>query len=262
MNGEILSHNVAREAILEKIVFECLRTAKLQVQPPVQAGELIFIKMCRLPIVNMRSAGLEVRGVLSRLDKKIKVKVSASDEDLYWKNNDVTETSKLNKAEQQLMLALAGHLESIRREGGDALHTKLREFLKEKEVGRAPQFWGQQHIQVMMAKAVCRAIAERRPLWLSRLHVTRRWTPWLGIFIPNDPIDVSAATSFAAESDHEFKDRGAKLARKNARVTSLEVRFDPNSNQIVPDKWMNGLCFFNQKDHPGSFVIPWPKWMQ
>lgn len=266
MNGEILRHDVEREAIMEQTVFECLRTAKLLVQPPVQAGELIFIKMCRLPTVNMRSAGLEVRGVLSRLDKKIKISVSASDQDRYWKNNDVTETSTLNEAEKRLLLALARHLESIRQEGGDALHTKLREFLKEKEAGRVPQFWSQQHVQVMMAKAVCRAIAERRPLWLSRLHVpTRTWTPWLGIFIPNDPFDVSAAISFAftaAETDHEFKDRDAKLARKNARVTSLEVRFDPNHNQIVPKKWMNGLWFFNNKHHPRSLVIPWPKWMQ
>ncbi|KAH8648141.1 hypothetical protein BGZ60DRAFT_423203 [Tricladium varicosporioides] len=266
MNGEILRHDVEHEAVLEQTVFECLRIAKLQVQPPVQARELIFIKMCRLPIVKMRSAGLEVRGVLSRLDKKIKVRVSALDQDLYWKKNDVTETSTLNEAEKRLLLALAGHLESIRREGGDALHTKLREFLKEKEAGRAPQFWSQQHIQVMMAKAVCRAIAECRPLWLSRPHdPTRTWTPWLGIFVPDDPFDFSAAISFAftaAETDHEFKDRGAKLARKNARVTSLEVRFDPNPNQIVPKKWINGFWFFNNKSHPRNFVIPWPKWMQ
>ncbi|KAL5316276.1 hypothetical protein ACEPPN_015321 [Leptodophora sp. 'Broadleaf-Isolate-01'] len=266
MNGEILRHDVEREAVLEQTVFECLRTAKLQVQPPVQAGELILIKMCRLPTVKMRSAGLEVRGVLSRLDKKIKVGVSALDQDLYWENNDVTETSTLNEAEKRLLLALAGHLESIRREGGDALHVKLREFLKEKEARRAPQFWSQQHIQVMMAKAVCRAIAERRPLWLSRPHdPTRTWTPWLGIFVPDDPFDASVAISFAftaAVTDHELKDRGAKLARKNARVTSLEVRFDPNPNQIVPKKWINGLWFFNNKHHPRSFVVPWPKWMQ
>ncbi|KAF7555306.1 hypothetical protein G7Z17_g2326 [Cylindrodendrum hubeiense] len=265
MNGEIIRHDVQPEAIVQQTVLEFLRTAKLQIQPPLQAAELIFIKMCRLPTVSISSAGLMVRGVLSRLDKRIKVKISASDEDLYWKNNDATETNVLNVGEKRLLRVLEGHLKSIYQEGGRALHTKLDEFLDVKKNERAPQFWSQQHIQVMMAKGVCRAIAEHKPLWLSRLHVPRKWTPWLGIFVPDDSLDVAVPISFvftATQTDNEFKDRGAKLARKNSRVTSLQVRFAPGTQQIVPRKWMNGLWFFNNKDHPSSLTIPWPRWMQ
>ncbi|KAH7118635.1 hypothetical protein B0J13DRAFT_569469 [Dactylonectria estremocensis] len=264
MNGEIFRQDVQPETITQQNVLECLRTAKLRVIPPLQAAELIFIKMSRLPTVTMSDMGLTVRGALSRLDKRIKVKISTTDEEFYWKSNDDTQTNTLSEGEQRLLVALEGHLKSIYQEGGRALHSKLREFLNDKRASQAPQFWSQQHIQVMMAKAVCRAIAERRPLWLSRLHVPKKWTPWLGIFIPDDPLNESAAISFAftaMQTDHEFKDRGAKLARKNTRVTSLQVRFNPGPQQILPRKWMNGLSFFNNKDHPSDLTIPWPRWM-
>ncbi|KAI0529777.1 hypothetical protein GGR58DRAFT_495687 [Xylaria digitata] len=268
LNGEILRHDIPQDLVLNETVFGCLSRAKLVIQPPVPAGEMIFIKTCRLPAVSMKPEGLMIRGVLSRLDKKIKVKVSPSDRDLYWEANDDTLTTTLTDAERRLLMALIACLKPMK-EGGSALHTKLREFIDEqaanKKAGRSAQYWSAQHISVMMAKAICRAIAEGRVLWLSRLHVPRKWTPWLGIFIPDDPFDVSGVTSFAftaRETEHEWKDRGAKLARKNAWVTSLEVRFDPNTEQIVPKRWMNGLNFFNNREHPKSLVMPWPKWLR
>ncbi|KAI0448670.1 hypothetical protein F5B21DRAFT_97416 [Xylaria acuta] len=266
INGEILRHDIPPDTVLSQTVFKCLRIAKLVIQPPVPAGELIFIKMCRLPAVTMKPEGLMVRGVLSRLDKKIKVKVAPLDRELYWKTNDATLTTTLNDAEMRLLRALIACLRTMR-EGGDALHTKLKEFLDMQAAGKAAggsvQYWSLPHISVMMAKAICRAIAEGRVLWLSRLHVPRRWTPWLGIFIPDDPFDVSGVISFAftaRETENELKDRGAKLARRNAWVSSLEVRF--GGEQILPKRWMNGLNFFNNKEHPRSLLIPWPKWLQ
>jgi hypothetical protein len=268
INGEILRHDIPQNTILNQTVFECLSTAKLVIQPPVPAGELIFIKMCRLPAVSMKPEGLMTRGVLSRLDKKIKVKVPPSDLDLYWKTINVIQMNTLNDAERLLLRALIAYLKTIK-EGGDALHTKLKEFLKEQDAqmaaGRSAQFWSLPHISVMMAKAICRAIAEGRVLWLSRLHVPGKWTPWLGIFIPDDPLDVSRVVSFAftaRETKPEFKDRGAKLARKNAWVTSLEVRIGPTSDQITPKRWMNGINFFNNKEHIRNLLMPWPKWLQ
>lgn len=264
-NGEILCHDVQREVILKQTVFECLRTAKLRIRAPWPAAELIFIKMCRLPTLRMSSEGLVVRGVLSRLDKKIRVSVSTEDRDSYWKDDDVAEMTTINGAEKRLLLALVNHLKRIYHPGGKALYTKLADYLDEKKTGRIPQYWSHQHIQVMMVKAVCRAIAEEKPLWLSRLHERRPWAPWLGIFIVDDPSDLSEAVSFAftaLETDHEFKDRGAKLARKNVKITSLEVRFSPSTRQIIPKRWMNGVWFFNNKDQPTELTIPWPKWMQ
>ncbi|TRX93679.1 hypothetical protein FHL15_005355 [Xylaria flabelliformis] len=267
LNGEILRHDISPNYILGQTVFKCLRIAKLTIQPPVPAGELIFIKMCRLPAVTITPEGIMVRGVLSRLDKKIKVKVSLSDRELYWKTNDATTTNSLNDAEMRLLRALIAYLKTMR-EGGDALHTKLKEFLDaqaaERAAGRSAQYWSLPHISVMMAKAICRAIAEGRVLWLSRLHVPRKWTPWLGIFIPDDPFDISGVVSFAftaREVENELKDRGAKLARRNAWVTSLEVRL-PASERIMPKRWMNGLNFFNNKEHIRSLLMPWPKWLQ
>ncbi|TGJ83105.1 hypothetical protein E0Z10_g5660 [Xylaria hypoxylon] len=265
LNGELLSHDVPQDVVLGETVFGCLSRVKLVIQPPVPAGELIFIKACRLPAVSMKPEGLMVRGVLSRLDKKIKVKVSTSDQDLYWKTNDVTLTISLTDAERRLLMALVARLKTMR-EGGDVLHIKLKEFVDtqaaNKAASRSVQFWSLAHISVMMAKAICRAIAEGRVLWLSRLHVPGKWTPWLGIFIPDDPFDMSRIISFvftARESENELKDRGAKLARKNAWVTSLEVRF---TGQIIPKRWINGLDFFNYQYHPKSLIMPWPKWLQ
>ncbi|KAI0522307.1 hypothetical protein F5B22DRAFT_470460 [Xylaria bambusicola] len=267
VNGEILRHDIPRDAVLNQTIFQVLSRVKLVIQPPVPAGELIFIKMCRLPAINMKPEGLMVKGVLSRLDKKMKVKVLESDRDLYWKTNDTTLTSTLTDAEIRLLKALIADLKRMK-EGGDALHTKLKEFLyekaAEKKAGRSAQYWSLLHISVMMAKAICRAIAEGRVLWLSRRHVPGRWTPWLGIFIPDDPFDVSGVISYAftaRETDNELRDRGATLARRNAWVTSLEVGFDPATKQIMPKRWMNGINFFNNRDHPDNFLMPWPKWM-
>jgi hypothetical protein len=264
LNGEILRHDIPQQDILGKNVFECLQSLKLKVEPPMPAGELIFIKMCRLPTVTLTSDGIKVRGVLSRLDKKIIVSISDSERDAYWKGRVVSEMMTLNESEKRLLHVLKAHLQKIRQDGGDALHSTLQDFLAQADSRRVPQYWSQQHIQVLMAKALCQAIAERRILWLSRLHIARTWTPWLGIFIPSTPCEMSKAISFAftaTETDHEFKDRGAKLARKNLRVTSLEVRIDPRTRRFVPKSWMNGLCFFN-KDHPTDWVIPWPAWAQ
>ena len=272
MNGEILRHDVQRDFILRQTVFECLHIVKLPINPPVPVGELIFIKMCRFPAVTMSASGLMVRGVLSRLDKKIKVKVPPSDQDLYWKTDQVTLMGTLNEAESHLLRLLAKYLHNLQRiygQGGDALHTKLTEFLNEQEAekstGKTPQHWSLHHVQVMMAKAVCRAIAEGRELWLSRLHIPRKWTPWLGIFVPDDSFNIPGVVSFAftaRETDHELRDRGATLARKNAWITSLEVRFDHAAEHIRPKKWMNGLHFFNNQEHMRSLTIPWPQWMQ
>lgn len=262
INGARLRHDTLREVILRRNVVECIRTAKLDARPPVQAGEMIFIKSCRFPAVSMTDAGFVVRGVLSRLDKKIEVKISASDRDLYWKPNDATETKTLNEAEKRLHQVLAEHLSNIHHEGGKALRGILRQFWDSKQASGAAQHWSLQHIRVMMAKSVCRAIAELRLLWMARVHVPRRWTPWLGMFVPDNP-DDSAAISFAftsAETDHEYKDRGTKLAKKNGKVASLEVRFAPGTQQIMPKKWMNGLWFFKTAHQKKKkLVIPWPK---
>jgi hypothetical protein len=264
MNGEILRHDTPRQAVLRQTVLECLRTEKLHVHPPMPAGELIFIKNCRLSSVKMTTGGIMTRGVLSRLDKRIKVKLSPSEQNLYLSNNDVKDIKTLNEAERRLLQALARHLESIRVQGGDAFPKLLRKFSAEEGTDHATQYWSSQHIKIMMAKCVCRAIAELRPLWLARVHIQGSWTPYLGVFVPDDPF-MDSATAFAFTSlgsDNEYKNSGVKLARKNNRLASLEVGFAPDTLQIVPKRWMNGLWFFNNKDHPKDFVIPWPSWMQ
>ncbi|KAI0395625.1 hypothetical protein F5Y17DRAFT_456864 [Xylariaceae sp. FL0594] len=275
MNGEILRHDIPQDVIMNDTVIKLLSRVKLVIQPPVPAGELIFIKMCRLPAVTMRPEGLMIKGVLSRLDKKIKVKISERDREDYWRTNEAALTTNVTEAETRLLGALIATLKPMR-EGGAALHTKLKEFLDEqaaeRKAGRSAQYWSLPHISVMMAKAVCRAMAEGRVLWLSRLHVLLppgrgrpRWTPWLGVFIPDDPVDVSDVVSYAftaRETDNELKDRGAKLARRNAWVTSLEVRFSAANGQIVPKRWLNGINFYNNKEHRTDVVMPWPRWMR
>lgn len=273
MNGEIVRHDVRPDEMLGQSVMQCLGTAKLPIRSPVRVGELIFIKMCRLPAFAMTADGFRVRGVLSRLDKKIKVKVSIPDQEAYWKaSRSESVTNRLNTAEERLLLVLAAHLRSIRTEGGDALHTVLTTFVEKKTYepspGRPPQYWSHKHAEVLMAKGVCRAMAEGRPLWLSRLHGVRPWAPWLGVFVIEDaalelagPNVISFAFT-ASQSDHEFTDRGAKLSRKNTRITSLEVRYDPATGRIWPRRWLNGLCFYNSRNHPRELVIPWPAWMQ
>ncbi|KAI0436131.1 hypothetical protein F4803DRAFT_543306 [Xylaria telfairii] len=168
--------------------------------------------MCRLPAGSLKPEGLKVKGVLSRLDKKIKVKIPISDREFYWKTNNVTPTAALNNAKMRLIRALIACLRTMR-EGGGALHTKVKEFLDaqaaDKAMGRSAQDWSMPHISVMMAKAIYREIAEGGVLWLSRLHVPRKWTPWLSIFILDD---LSEAVSFAfipRQSESELKDRGA-----------------------------------------------------
>lgn len=264
MNGEILRHDVEREDITHQTVFECLQTAKLHIEPPIQAGALIFIKACRLPTIKMLTAGLAVKGVLSRLDKRVKLPVSPALRALYHQTYEPNNTKSLNDAERSLLHALAKHLEGLRSQGGDALHGLLRDYIDRRGANGEAQYWQVQHMQLLMAKAVCRALAEGRPLWMARVHSPGTWTPWLGLFVPHDELEFPGRVGFAftaAETDHEFKDRGAKLARKNTRVSSLEVDLLPGGGHIVPKKWLNGLWFFNNTYHQRDLVIPWPKWM-
>lgn len=209
------------------------------------------------------------------MDRKVRVAVEGGDREAYWESVGVAggglATTGLTAAEERLLLVLAGYLKSARVDGGDALHTLLRTFVEkrtyEQEEGRPPQYWSYKHIEVLMAKGVCRAMAEGRPLWLSRLHGVKGFTPWLGVFLVDDEMELvrPGVISFAFttwQTDHEFTDRGAKLSRKNTRVTSLEVRYDPRTQRIWPRKWLNGLSFYNNKSHPRELVIPWPSWMQ
>lgn len=264
MNGEIVRHDVQREDILRQTVFECLQTAKLHIEPPILAGALIFIKACRLPSVKMVAAGLEVRGVLSRLDKRIRVNVPAPLRQHYLDTLDPNNMKTLSDAEKSLLLTFARHLEGMRSQGGDALHGLLKDYTESRGANGEAQYWQMQHMQLMMAKSVCRSLAEGKPLWMARVHSPGTWTPWLGVFVPHDDADFVPGVSFiftASETDHEFKDRGAKLARKNTRVVSLEVSYVSAGRQIIPKRWLNGLSFFNNTYHQRDLVIPWPKWM-
>jgi hypothetical protein len=260
MNGEILRHDTVGQDILEKNIFKCLHTEKLHVHPPIQSSELIFIKYCRLNSLKMTSNGIITRGVLSRVEKSIKVKLSASEQDLYWESQNPKEITLLTRAEVGILLALARYLMNER-------HTRLaghvKKFSEMNNSGTVSQFWCSEHMNIIMAKYICKAIAEHRPLWLACAHVPEKWTPCLGIFVPETPqddlTDIFAFTSL--ESDNERRARGAKLARKNARFASLEVGFEP-AVQIVPKRWMNGLSFFNSKDHVNNWMIPWPIWLE
>lgn len=141
----------------------------------------------------------------------------------------------------------------------------LRTFIKEKSGSFTPQYWSMQHLKLMMAKSVCRALAEDRPLLLTRLFKPNAaWTPFLGVFAPEDPDSFNNSTfAFTCiTTDHEFKDRGAKLARKNTRLVSLEVVVSPNKLYMTPKRWINGLWFFNNGDHQREITIPWPEWMK
>lgn len=263
MNGEIIRHDVPREEILGQTVYGCLQMAKLHIEPPILAGALIFIKACRLPSVKMVTGGMEVRGVLSRLDKRIKVHIPAAMRQHYLDTVNPNNMKMIEDAEKSLMHTLARHLQGIRSQGGDALHKLLREFADSRSADGESQYWQMQHMQVVMAKAVCRSLAEGKPLWMARLHSPGTWTPWLGVFVPDDDANFVPGVSFvftAAETDHEFTDRGAKLARKNTRIASLEVSYMPAGKQIVPKRWLNGLWFFNNTYHQRDLVIPWPKW--
>lgn len=264
MNGEIVRHDVAKEDVLRHTVFECLRIAKLHIEPPILAGALIFIKACRLPPVKMTTAGLEVKGVLARLDKRVTTPIPEPLRQHYLDTVDANNMRSLHDAEKSLLQTLARHLETLRRQGGDALHGLLRDYAESRSANGEAQYWQMLHMQLMMAKAVCRRLAEGKPLWMARVHSPGTWTPWLGVFVPDDDAAFAPGVSFvftATETDHEFKDRGAKLARKNTRVASLEVSFASAGRQIVPKRWLNGLWFFNAY-HQRDLVIPWPRWMQ
>jgi hypothetical protein len=273
MNGEIIRHDVSKEHILRQTVFECLQTVKLRIESPTQKQSLIFIKGCRLPSVKMVTAGLEVRGVLSRLDKRIKVDISHALRQHYLDTFDPENIKTLNNAEKSLIYTLARYLESVRRQGGDALHGLLREFVDGRSANGEAQFWQIEHMRLMMAKAVCRALAEGKPLWMARLHNPGYWTPWLGVFVPHDERTFVPGLSFAftaTESDNEFiqrdsgksiRDGEMKMRRKNMRLSSFEVSFTSAGRRIVPKRWLNGLWFFNNTYHQRDLVVPWPSWM-
>ena len=264
LNGEILRHGIAIKEVIGKSFFDCLQREMLPVEPPVESSELIFIKYARYSRPRLSMNGMIVWGVLSRADRKFFVRVSDAAKEEYWQTYDPKDTAQLNNVEISLLTALAKYLLS---HNITALSHLITMFLDDQLSGQTgyQQYWSAKHYKIMMAKSVCRAMAQGRPLIMARPFQHDKWHPYAGVFVPHDPDnDVVATYGFTSvEPDHEFKD-GDILARKNWRWTSLEVAHNPDPTsrtKITPIRWMNGLCFFNEM-YRRDWFVPWPEWMR
>ena len=279
INGEILRHDSPVQEVLNKAIFKCLRHETLRVYPPIQRNELMFTRHCRLPSVKLRRRGIVTWGNILRLTVKLRVGITSGTKREYWKNNDEMDIYRLNDAEMAILWALIRHLEA---DNHLALARFLTEFAEARSSIDRSRGWGLSHIQLMMAKYICRKIAEGRDLWLARVD-SDEWKPYVAIFVPETALDdkspiyafVSSGydreskyngTSFgsasgASSSFDSTTSEGTTTGRPNATISLLRVLFEPYGSQIVPQEWMNGLWISKRSDAM-SLTIPWPTWMQ
>lgn len=256
MNGEILRFG-SSEDILGKNIFDCLRGERLHVEPPISTRELVLIKNCRLILKKMTTEGLVVRGAVSEVQTWVQVEVSDDEVNQYWERDNPESFDRLNAGERRLLHTLARQL----KDGHKGLANLIEQFLSTVGTGKGLRHWSREHIQLIMSKAVCRAMARRQRLWLARpLHMHACF----GIIV-RDGLDEELVPTFTFTSlgETEYMDRGSKLARRSTKVASLEVeRPLDEKDQIVPKKWINGLFFYPHQNIQMHWTIPWPGWMQ
>ena len=114
----------------------------------------------------------------------------------------------------------------------------------------------------MMAISVVRAIQGGKQLQLGSVYCGEEYSPYTAIFVRDgaDPTDNEcfAFTSWACAKEVT---KGNFLESSCSKYASLEVDYHHSmveSPSIVPQRWINGLCFFSNTD-ANPVTVPWPK---
>jgi len=176
LNGEILRHDLIVGKHLDGNIFEFLKHNTLDIEPPLEAKELTFIKHCRFPNVELLQAGIRTKGIIWKLGKKINTG------DFCWTpqeeiNSRRSWKNSLSSLEREALWLLYEEIKTYKE-----LADSLSDFLKnatERYVGE----WTWRHIMHTMARSVARAIKGGKQLQLGCVYNDYRRSPYTAIFV-------------------------------------------------------------------------------
>lgn len=253
LNGEILRHDsTAREHSVSNI-FEFLKHNTLDIEPPLEEKGLTFIKHCRFPNVALSRAGIETEGIIWKLGKKIDTRHFS------WTPQKEINSRRL---EREALWLLADWLLDGEDKTYKVLAGSLIDFLEKIEPEGYVEDWTWRHIMHTMAISVARAIQGRKQLQLGSVYCGEEYSPYTAIFV-RDRTDRRGNECFAFTSWACAKEvtKGNLLESSCSKYASLEVDYHHSMVEplrIVPQRWINGLCFFSNTD-ANEVIVPWPK---
>jgi hypothetical protein len=253
LNGEILRHDSTAGEHLVGNICELLRHNTLDIEPPLEEKGLTFIKHCRFPNVALSRAGIGTEGIIWKLGKKINTSSFS------WTPQEGIDSRDLGHEALWLLVTwlLGGEGRTYK-----VLAGYLTNFLEKTAPEGYVEDWTWRHIMHMMAISVVRAIQGGKQLQLGSVYCGGKYSPYTAIFVRDgaDPMDNEcfAFTSWACAKEVT---KGNFLENSCSKYASLEVDYhhsmvEPPS--IVPQRWINGLCFFSNTD-ANKVTVPWPK---
>jgi hypothetical protein len=253
LNGEILRHDPTAGEHSVGNICEFLKHNTLDIEPPLEEKGLTFIKHCRFPIVALSRAGIETKGIIWKLGKKIDTSRFS------WALREGTNGRRL---EHKALRLLVNRLLDGDDKTYKALADRLTNFLKKTAPEGYVEDWTWKHIMHMMAINVARAIQGGKQLQLGSVYCDREYSPYTAIFV-KDETDRRGNECFAFTSWDCAREvtKGNSLESSCSKYASLEVDYHHSiieQPRVVPQRWINGLCFFSNTDAK-MVTVPWPK---
>jgi hypothetical protein len=253
MNGEIpiyYNQSTIRQsgpADLSDNVMEFLHKNSLSSLRSPTAQKLTFAKHCRLVNVNLTPHGIETRGHVWRLGRKVilgsgfeehprdqKYEVGLSSIERSWMEFLVWELKSGNLGKRYTYLAtkIEGYLEEDR-------------TMSESTTAKEFKDW--------MARDIIEAMRTGRELQLASIMDTRKpnqFSNYCGIFV--DSIDKGFKNVFTS-----WGERDSFVKHVSMGVT-LQQHIATEAPRMEPRSWVNGLFFFSTRQRQTHCVIPWP----
>lgn len=250
LNGEIISNNdklsISPFSKSTGDFFDHVSFKRFD--PPVAAGELSFLKNCRLLKPRFVPSGIQTTGHLWEVMMEIHTQA--------WQPPSRPRLRKssrygLNNRQRAYILQLIEHVS--RRKHCKILVKHLRDYLDD---DLEPQHTAVKRYKDLMANELCNAIENGDALYLAAIHGTDKIK---AIFV--GPCNQGASV-FTAWSHRTYRDR-----RPRTRHVSLSVCLEKQvSGQHPPhlklQEWVNGLTFFTWREQR-SVVVSWPEaWLR
>ena len=255
LNGEILRHDSNAGKHLDGNIFEFLKNNTMDIEPPLEEKQLTFIKLCRFPNVALLRAGITTEGIIWKLGKTINT------DDFCWTPQEEFDSPRscknsITSLDRETLWLLYKKIK-MDKELAESLSTFLKNTPE-----RFVKNWTWKHIMHMMARSVARAIKGGKQLQLGSVYRCDGYSPYTAIFVrENASQPDNGCFAFTSWTCAEEVTEGNLMESSGSKYASLEVDYHysvAEPPKIVPQRWINGLCFFSNSDANGV-IIPWPK---
>jgi hypothetical protein len=255
LNGEIIANGKEHLSLptemglvkyLDHISFD-------KFEPPFGQKELTWLKNCRLPNPELVPSGIKSTGYLWSVQATMYTDkwrpLSGRYSRRIWKDG-LNDKQRLYLFELIQKLRGWGHSGGLRKE----LSKYLRRDMESRYSPPRDRERAVKRYKDVMAREVCLAIQERRPLYLAAVCGTKALK---AIFVGScchQGVTMFTAWSHNKDKDHRIRTRHLSL--------SVYAQEKLEGTHIRIQKWVNGLVFFNTSQQE-SIIVSWPEaWLR